>query len=241
MAVRFGRVSRRVSMAIVVAIVLLAAAAALVWRSVQTTPAQQPHFVEVVNNAYILPKPDALASFKLVKHDDTPFDNDSLKGRWSFLIFGYTYCPDFCPTALVVFTEIHGLLTQRPEGARDVQFVMVSVDPERDTTALLKEYVPQFNREFIGVTGAPAEIARLAESVGAVYAKVPGSSERNYLIDHSTAVLLVNPQGKLQGVFAAPHVAKNMVQGFLKIREQAGAAVARAGMTGEAPLRVSAR
>ena len=66
-------------------------------------------------------------------------------------------------------------------------------------------------------------IARLADSVGAVYSKVPGADERNYLIDHSTAVLLINPQGQLQGIFAAPHSAKTMASGFLAIRERARA------------------
>ncbi len=209
--------TRRVSLLIAAVLVLLAVAGALSWRWLR--PAQLPHFVEVGTGAYVLPKPDTLADFRLVKHDDTVFDNQALKGRWTFLIFGYTFCPDFCPTTLVEFAQIHRQLAQRAQGTRDVQFVMVSVDPERDTPQLLGRYVPQFNREFVGVTGDPAVIKRLADSVGAVYAKVPGSSGSNYLIDHSTAVLLINPDGKLQGVFAAPHVAKDMVQAFAKMRE----------------------
>lgn len=200
-------------------VLLLLAAGALSWRWLHPAPTQLPHFVEVGVGAYVLPKPDALAPFRLVKHDNTVFDNQALKGRWTFLIFGYTFCPDFCPTTLVEFTQIHRQLAQRPQGVRDVQFVMISVDPERDTPELLGRYVPQFNREFIGVTGDPAVIARLADSVGAVYARAPGSSGSNYLIDHSTAVLLINPNGALQGVFAAPHVAKDMVQAFAKMRE----------------------
>lgn len=205
-------------------IVLLAAAATVVWRSVASTSEPEPHFVEVARSIYMLPKPDVLADFELLKHDDTSFGNKALTGRWSFLIFGYTFCPDFCPTTLVVFNEMHSLLAHQPDGVRDVQFVMVSVDPERDTTKLLKAYVPQFNREFIGVTGDAAVIARLAESVGATYEKHADSSGSNYLVDHSTAVLLINPQGRLQGIFAAPHVAADMVEGFQKIRERSGAA-----------------
>ena len=210
--------SRRKLQAIILAIVLLVAAATAAWFALRPAPTQ-PHFVEVGRNTYVLPKPDALAEIQLVKHDGTPFGNWALKGRWSFMIFGYTFCPDFCPTTLVVFNEMHALLAQRPEGVRDVQFVMVSVDPARDTPKLLSDYVPQFNREFIGVTGDAAVIARLAESVGATYAKVPGSSDSSYLVDHSTAVLLINPQGQLRGVFAVPHVAHDMVQGLLKIRD----------------------
>lgn len=206
-------------MVVVSAIALLAAAAGAAWHWMRAPAPQAPHFVEVGVGAYVLPRPDALADFRLVKHDGTAFTNGSLKGRWTFLIFGYTFCPDFCPTTLVEFTHIHKLLAAAPSGVRNVQFVMVSVDPDRDTPALLAQYVPQFNPEFVGVTGDAATIKRLADSVGAIYARVPGSRGANYLIDHSTAVLLVNPQGALQGVFAAPHVAKDMVQGFAKIRE----------------------
>lgn len=210
--------ARRVPL-LIAAVAVLVAAAALGWRWLRPPPAPAPHFVEVANGAYVLPKPDTLADFRLVKHDGTIFDNQSLKSRWTFLIFGYTFCPDFCPTTLVEFAHVHRQLAQRPQGTRDVQFVMVSVDPARDTPELLGRYVPQFNREFIGATGEPAVIARLADSVGAVYARAPGSSGDNYLIDHSTAVLLINPNGALQGVFAAPHVAKDMVQAFAKMRE----------------------
>ena len=202
-----------------VAVLFAAAAAAAVWRWMWPAPGTQPHFVEVASGAYVLPKPDALPSFQLVKHDGTPFDNQALKGRWTFMIFGYTHCPDFCPTTLVEFTHVHKLLAQSPHGVRDVQFVLVSVDPARDTLALLADYVPQFHPSFIGVTGEAAMIARLADSVGAVYARAPGGSDTSYLIDHSTAALLINPQGALQGVFAAPHAAKQMVQGFAKMRE----------------------
>ena len=212
--------TRRVSVVTAAVLVLvLVAAGALSWHWLRPAPAPLPHFVEVGTGAYVLPKPDVLAEFRLIKHDNTVFDNQSLKGRWTFMIFGYTFCPDFCPTTLVEFVQIHRQLAQRPQGSRDVQFVMISVDPERDTPQLLGRYVPQFNREFIGVTGDAAVIARLAASVGAVYARAPGSSDGNYLIDHSTAVLLINPDGKLQGVFAAPHVAKDMVQAFAKMRE----------------------
>lgn len=210
--------TRRTLMVIAVAMLVLAVAVAMVWRSVQPRSAQSAHFVEIASNTYILPKPDAIAEFALLRHDDKPFDNSSLKGRWSFLIFGYTFCPDFCPTTLVVFNELHGLLAQRAEGVRDLQFVMISVDPERDTTTLLSQYVPQFNRDFVGVTGNAAVIARLADSVGAVYTKVAGTTDQNYLIDHSSSVLLINPQGRLQGVFAAPHVAAEMARGFAKLR-----------------------
>jgi protein SCO1/2 len=221
--------------------VLLAVAAAWAWRSLQPASPRQPRYVEVAHGAYILPKPDALAAFELVKHDDSPFGNQALKGRWTFLIFGYTFCPDFCPTTLVVFNEMYRLLAQPGAGVSDVQFVMVTVDPQRDTPRQLKAYVPQFNPEFIGVTGNAAAITSLADSLGAVYEKHPGSTDADYLMDHSSTVHVINPQGRLQAVFAPPHAAADMVAGFRKIREQAGAVGRVESLTDPPALRVSAR
>lgn len=191
--------------------------------------APNAHFVELADGVYILPRPDALAPFRLTRHDGTAFDNAALQGRWSFVVFGYTSCPDFCPTALAAFAQTHELLAQRAGGTRDVQFVMVSVDPARDTPALLGEYLRQFNREFIGATGEAAAIAPLADSVGAVWARVPGGTDSSYLIDHSSAALLINPRGRLQGVFAAPHTARRLADGLQRIRARSGRAAEVSG------------
>ena len=211
-------VSRRGWFAIAVLAVLLALAAAWALRLMRPAPASPSRYVEVAHGAYMLAQSDALSNFELVKHDDTPFGNAALKDRWSFLIFGYTFCPDFCPTTLVVFNELHRLLAQQPGGVRDVQFVMVTVDPQRDTPKQLKAYVPQFNPEFIGVTGNAPTITRLADSLGAVFEKHPGDTGAGYLMDHSSTVHLIDPQGRLRAVFAPPHVAADMAAGFQKIR-----------------------
>src|SRR5262245_49059367 len=100
--------ARQWAIAIGAAGVLLVAAAAAAWYALRPAQVAQPHFIEVHANAYVLPQPDALAEFRLLRHDEKPFDNRSLSGRWSFLIFGYTFCPDFCPTTLAMFNEVHG-------------------------------------------------------------------------------------------------------------------------------------
>lgn len=190
------------------------------WLSWQPQKAPEAHFVEVAENAYVLPRPDPVATFALVNHNNAKFDNSALKGKWSFLFFGFTHCPDLCPTTLQLFNQVYRQLDQAPQGAGDVQFVLVSVDPERDTPALLKAYVTHFNPAFIGVTGNGAELARLGDSLGVVYQKVPGTNPEEYFMDHSSAVLLIDPRGRFKGVFAAPHVAQNIVAGFTAIREQ---------------------
>jgi protein SCO1/2 len=210
---------RRLRIWLAAGIVLLAVGVAL-WLLWRPDEKPQAHFVEVAPDAYILPKPDPVATFNLVNHDNTAFGNSALKGKWSFLFFGFTHCPDLCPTTLGVFNQVHRLLSQGPQGVSNVQFVFVSVDPERDTPQLLKEYVTQFNPQFIGVTGNSADLAQLSDSIGVVYAKVPGSTPEQYFMDHSSAVLLIDPRGRLRGVFAAPHVAQKIVAGFTAIQEQ---------------------
>jgi len=214
-----GRRPVRIGFAVGIVLLAIGVASWLVWRP-QEKP--QAHFVEVADSAYILPKPDPVATFNLVNQDNATFDNSALKGKWSFLFFGFTHCPDVCPTTLAVFNQVHRELDQRPQGASDVQFVFVSVDPERDTPQLLKAYVTSFNPAFIGVTGNGADLARLSDSLGVVYQKVPGATPDQYFMDHSSAVLLIDPRGQLRGVFAAPHVAQKIVTGFAAIREQSG-------------------
>ena len=214
-----GRRSARYWIAAGIALVALGVALWLLWRP---GAKPQPHFVEVGDGAYILPKPDPVVAFRLVDQDNGIFDNAALKGKWSFLFFGFTHCPDLCPTTLTVFNQVHRLLKAHPDAARDVRFVFVSVDPERDTPAVMKQYVAAFNPEFVGITGSAADLARLGDSLGVVYSKVPGSAPDQYFMDHSSAVLLIDPQGDLRGVFAAPHIAPKIVTGFLTIRERSG-------------------
>jgi protein SCO1/2 len=222
MILRIARLTFRITVkrliVIAAAIAALLAAAAVAFLPTRVGEPQQTRFDQIADGAYTFNPPDPIAEFRLQTQDGAPFTNASLKGKWSFLFFGYTHCPDFCPTTLAVFNEIQRTLAQQPQGASGLQFVFVSVDPERDRLALLKEYVAAFNPAFLGVTGDAAEIARLAQSVGVVYAKVPGKTETDYLIDHSSAVLLTDPDGRLHAVFAAPHVPQKVVQGFLKIR-----------------------
>jgi protein SCO1 len=196
---------------------LAGAAAAWWWWSRPAQPAEP--FIEVATDAYVLAVPEPIAPFRLVGHDGKPFDNAALQGRWTFLFFGFTHCPDICPTTLAVFNEIHRALRERG-GAGDVRFVMVSVDPARDTPQVLAKYVPAFNPEFLGLTGESAEIARLTDGLGVKYARSPGPTPDNYFVDHSSSVLLADPQGRFRGVFAAPHVPKNMLQGLQEIRKR---------------------
>lgn len=213
-----ARISRRAWFAIGASAAAAALAAAWFGGPLRPPPERTQRYVEVARGTYLLPKPDAIADFDLVRHDETPFGPAALRGRWTFLIFGYTSCPDFCPTTLLAFQALHQRLEQTGDGTRDVQFAMVSVDPERDTTKVLAAYVGHFNPAFVGVTGSTAQVTRLADSVGAEYHRHAPAAGGYYLVDHSTSVLLVNPEGQVRGVFAPPHEAEDMLKGFQAIK-----------------------
>jgi protein SCO1 len=137
--------------------------------------------------------------FTLVDQDGRAVDQRVLNGKWSIVFFGYTFCPDFCPTTLATLGQTMRALGPK---ARDVQVVFITVDPARDTPQQLKTYLsaPAFPRNIIGLTGTPAEIAQAAKAY-VVYYKKDGAGP-NYTVDHSTALYLMDPAGRFHGVIA---------------------------------------
>ncbi|MCB1758225.1 MAG: SCO family protein [Gammaproteobacteria bacterium] len=167
--------------------------------------------------ATVIPEPRPLTPFELQDHRGRPFSSASLEGRWSFLVFGYTHCPDICPTALMTLSRMDERLKQQRVAA-DYQVVFVSIDPERDSRQRLAQYVPYFNSEFLGVRGEQAELTRLTTQLGVVYLKVQaGRAEGDYLMDHSAAIVLIDPQGRYHAVFSAPHKAEAIAEDFRRI------------------------
>ncbi len=156
----------------------------------------------------ILPEPKAPDTFQLLDHDGKPFDRERLKGKWSLICFGYTHCPDICPTALAILQAVFRKLEKRPEISRDLQGVFISVDPKHDTPELLKEYVTYFNPAFLGVTGDARELKALSGQMGARYSIAyswESTGEMDYLVDHSAALYLVDPQARLYAAFKPPY------------------------------------
>jgi protein SCO1/2 len=125
------------------------------------------------------------------------------RGKVVLLYFGYTYCPDICPTSLTATAQALGRLAPAELGR--VQTIFVSVDPERDTPERLKDYGAFFHPSIIGVTGAPAEIAEVAKHYGASYAKQQLAETSSYVVDHSALTYVIAPDGRLVG--ALPHAA----------------------------------
>ena len=154
-----------------------------------------------INGLYLLNTPRNIGEFELIDHHGNPFDKERLQNKWTLVFFGFTHCPDICPTTMAFLNEFIGQL----EGteAEDTEVVMVSVDPARDTVEQLATYVPYFNPEFTGVTGEFLDIHRFATALNTPFRKVPGQDE-NYQVDHSSNLVLINPRGDYHGFFKAP-------------------------------------
>jgi protein SCO1/2 len=164
-------------------------------------------------------EPKPLTAFALTDHENRVFDLASLQGKWSFLFFGFTHCVDVCPTTLATLARAHQNIVKSTVGANDVQFVFISVDPNRDTASKLKQYVDYFDTTFLGVTGDDAQIGNLAGQLSAAYQVAITPGVENYPVYHSTAVFLLDPRARYHAVFTPPHDAEVISKRFKVVRE----------------------
>jgi protein SCO1/2 len=159
---------------------------------------------------FVLPKPREIAPFELATQTGAPFTLDSLTGHWSFLFFGFTNCPDVCPTSMSAIGIAERDLAAN--GFRDdapFQGVLVSVDPERDDTDALGRYVGAFSPRLLGVRGDPATTAALALQLNVAFAQV-AEANGDYQVDHTANIVIVNPRGHYHGFIRLPHKAETI-------------------------------
>lgn len=166
---------------------------------------QQPRVMTTsemqANGLYLMETPRDMGDFSLVDHHGEAFTPERLEGEWTLMFFGFTHCPDICPTTMAFLDRFLGELAGTEAENTDV--VMISVDPARDTVEQLASYVPYFNEDFTGVTGEFLELFRFATNLNTPFRKVPGQGE-DYVVDHSANVVLINPRGDYHGFFKAP-------------------------------------
>jgi protein SCO1/2 len=146
--------------------------------------------------------------FALTDHNGKPRTLADFKGKVVVMFFGYTQCPDVCPTTMA---ELAGVMKELGPLADQVQVLFVTVDPERDTQALLAQYVPAFDKRFLGLYGDAAATARVAKEFKVFYAKVPGKTAGSYSMDHTAGSYVFDKNGKVRlflrhGQGAAPIV-----------------------------------
>ena len=133
--------------------------------------------------------------FALVDFDGKPRTLADYRGKAVVLFFGYTQCPDVCPTTLSTLAES---MKQLGPGADRVQVLFATVDPERDTAELLKQYVPAFDPRFVGLRGDAAQTEAVAKEFRIIFQKVPGRTPETYTVDHSAGLFLFDPAGRLR-------------------------------------------
>lgn len=165
------------------------------------------------------PQVKTLKDFALLDHQGQPFTLANFKGKWSLVFFGYTRCPDVCPTTLQVLQGVKKQLETHTAIAASTQFVFISVDGQRDAPAVLASYVKFFDPAFIGAMGMEEQIQSLTQQIGTVYMQIPDpNNKENYLIDHSASVFLIDPLGKMIGLFSAPHAVDTITTRYLAMR-----------------------
>jgi len=170
--------------------------------------------------ATLWPQPRPIQSISLIDQHGETFSETRLRGHWSFVFFGYTHCPDICPTSMLTLKQVSNLLDNNPDSEEQTQFVFVSVDPERDTPEALKNYISYFDEDFLGATGDKTDIERVTMQFGAGYVKESGpqSARDTYLISHTASYFLVDPHGRIVGAFSPPHDPGTIASQFKEIR-----------------------
>lgn len=193
---------------------LLAASLSLV-AAPAVAEAKMPHRLLDAEPAAINPR------YLLVGPGGQAVTNEDFPGRYQLLAFGYTYCPDVCPTTLVEMSEI---LKALGDDAGLLQPIFISVDPERDTPAKLKTYTDFFDPRIVGLTGSPDLVRRAAQNFRIRYARVslPGRDPANYSVDHSAGMFLLGPDGQLLKKFAYAQPVGEMAASIREIVAQRG-------------------
>lgn len=191
------------------------------------------------------PSPPQVAPFSLLNKAGAPFTEQDLRGQWDLLFFGFTHCPDVCPTTLRTLTQVQARF-RAETGLVLPRVIFVSVDPERDPVETVREYVDFFSPEFEGLTGDSASVTKMTRNLGIIAVKTQQdgqslhaghgdgngqeihageqSAEGNYGIDHTVSLLLVDPQGRLSGILTAPHVATDLPARIANIMDFVNAA-----------------
>jgi protein SCO1/2 len=148
----------------------------------------------------LYPQARALPDFQLVDHNNQAFTPTNLIGHWSLVFVGYTYCPDICPTTLAELKSIYPEL-QKINSDFPIQVVLLSVDPKRDTPERLNEYINFFHTDFIAVTGGHPHLFPVVRAMGMMYSMSQSTDNPNYLVDHSSSIVVVNPKAQVVGRF----------------------------------------
>lgn len=152
--------------------------------------------------------------FMLEGPDGKEIKNTDFLGKWLIIYFGYTYCPDLCPTGLQTIARVLDKLKDKE--VQNVQPLFITIDPARDTAEKMKEYAASFNPAILGLTGTAEQISKVAKAYGVYYKKAEEVEEGQYLMDHSTGIYLMGPDGAFIAKFTENEKPNNMVAALRK-------------------------
>jgi protein SCO1/2 len=173
----------------------------------------------------LLPNPTGLKPFHLTDQGNKSFGLEELKGKWTFMYFGYTSCPDVCPMTTDELNIVAKYLTSEAEYQGDTQFVFVSVDPYRDTPELLKKFTSYFNFKLLGAVAPVETLNQLTDQLGVFHRRLivqdKETNQKEYAVEHSSDIYLIDPEGKPVAKFTAPHYGKEISKLYIKIRQMA--------------------
>jgi len=167
-----------------------------------------------IDNLVLLSPAKKVNSFSLNNQDNQKFTNENLAGKWSLLFFGYTSCPDVCPTTLnTLAASMEKLKSEK--NIKLPQVVFISVDPDRDSykkdPSKLKNYISFFSKDFIAATGSHEELKKLTSQLGTAYEIYNSRNKKNYEVGHSAFISIVNPKGQYRGFISTPHTVDSIV------------------------------
>lgn len=169
-------------------------------------------------NGTLLPKPKSIGQFNLYDDNGNIFSNANLQGHWTLMFFGFTHCSDVCPTTLTELNKMYqDLQTMLPEASLP-QVIMVTVDPERDTTEVMHNYVRNFNPYFIGLRPDEEDniLERFKKEMGVTYGKVT-KEDGSYGMQHSAELFIFNPDGNWVGILNYPHKSEQLAKDYQSI------------------------
>lgn len=200
----------RIHKTVLILVALIALVLGLTVSKVLNAPSAHDPAALAEAGIILLPQSRALPALSLLDEQGQAQAADQLKGRWTLLFFGYTFCPDICPTTLAELRQLRNQLA--PELLERYRVTMVSVDPQRDSPEQLRQYLGFYNAGFTGLTGELAAIQQLSSAVSIPF--IPGdSSQQHYTVDHSGNIALIGPDGRQRGFIRAPlNVAKLAAQ-----------------------------
>ncbi|KKO06519.1 hypothetical protein LCGC14_0063270 [marine sediment metagenome] len=200
-------------------VAILAVIALIIGVLVQKVTRPAPLDRNVLSEAgiFLFDSPRTIPDIDMQAATGEPWTRADLVNQWDLVFFGYTFCPDICPTTMAELRQLTTALP--PETADKVQVTMISVDPNRDTPEQLSKYLDYFDAGFKGATGEPAELAKLANALSIAYIE-PDTSENNYLVDHSGQVVIVDPQGNYVGFIRPPLNPQQLAQWLPRIMAQ---------------------